>query len=313
MQLHIDYKPQPPLYDIHHQHNIMMLGSCFAENMAAYLQKYLFNVLPNPYGILFNPLSIATCINEVCGLESPLNAVHRTGVYYSYKCHSSVYASSEKELEEKFYDINKRTKEFICHADYLFISLGSAFVYVHTDFNEPVANCHKQASALFEKKLLTVEETACALKMAFEKLKLINPRLRIILTVSPVKYIKDGLENNTISKSVLHLAVRQLRDAGECDYFPAYELVNDDLRDYRFYKEDLAHPNEQALLYVWQKFGETYFADDTQALNKEIEKIIQAQNHRILFPESEAGLAFKQKVEKMKKELVNKRPYLKLY
>ncbi len=313
MKFHLNYKSQKAIYEIHHKHNILLLGSCFADSIGEYLQRYKFGVLKNPYGILFNPISIVQFINDTLNIEedNEWSIIHRNGVFYSWKCHSSVYATERNELLKKLSNIKREGGSYIAKCDYLFITFGSAFVYRLQENNRIVANCHKQPGNLFGKELLSVNEIVQACKMAFEKWKIVNPKTRIILTVSPVKYLRDGIHGNNLSKATLLLAVNQLCKECECDYFPAYELVSDDLRDYRFYEEDLAHPNEVAVNYVWEKFSETYFEDDTKAINKEIDKLLQAQHHKILFPNTEDAVAFQQNIDKMRKELIKKYPYLR--
>jgi hypothetical protein len=315
MQLHINHKPQKPLFNIHHKHNVFMVGSCFAENMSEQLLSYKFNVTVNPYGILFNPSSIELFLNDIIDNEQNVDewVLNRGKIYYSYKCHSSVYSNDEKDLLKKIRKTKQSAHQTLSVCDYVFITFGSAFIYEHKEINATVANCHKQASSQFEKRLLTVEEIVFNYRLLIQKLRVFNPRISIVITVSPVKYLKDGLVENNISKATLLLAANTLKNDGLVDYFPAYELVNDDLRDYRFYKEDMAHPNAQAIKYVWEKFNDTYFDDETIFLNKEIEKLNAALNHKMLFPESEEAMAFQMSIEKMKRELMKRHPYLKFY
>ncbi|MBL7918524.1 MAG: GSCFA domain-containing protein, partial [Bacteroidia bacterium] len=262
-----------------------------------------------------NPSSIELVLNDVIdnNQDSDEWILNMGNIFYSYKCHSSIYSNDEKELVKKIRKIKQSAHQSLIVCDYLFITLGSAFVYEHKDLNATVTNCHKQSSSLFEKRLLSVEEIVFNYRLLIQKLRVFNPRISIIITVSPVKYLKDGLVENNISKSTLLLAANTLENDGLVDYFPAYELVNDDLRDYRFYKEDMAHPNEQAIKYVWDKFNGTFFGEDTLTLNKEIEKLNAALNHKILFPESEEAMAFQMNTEKMKRDLMKRHPYLKFF
>jgi hypothetical protein len=286
MKFHLDYQPQKSPFAIDQNHKIMMMGSCFAENIGGMLREHRFNVNVNPSGIMFNPLSIALALEKWISGEK-INADHfikRGDEYFSFLHHSSVKAGSKQELEKALEQINVRAGEEIKKTDFLIITFGSAHYYYHTELGTSVANCHKQPGNLFEKRLLKVEEIVKDYSVLIESLQKANPKLKIIFTVSPVKYLRDGVVENNLSKSILILAVHELCGKYKeiCFYFPAYELVNDDLRDYRFYKEDLAHPNEQAIKYIWEKFSETYFHLQTRELNVLMGKLNLAENHRPL-------------------------------
>ena len=163
----------------------------------------------------------------------------------------------------------------------------------------------------FEKTLLSITNTANDFSNLIYKLKNFNSKLKIIFTVSPVKYLKDGIEENNLSKAILLLAINELKNKFDVEYFPAYELVNDDLRDYRFYKNDMAHPNNEAIKYVWQKFSDTYFTEETKKLNVELQQINSSEDHKILFPESEDSKKFKENLEQKKRGLKSKYSFLK--
>jgi hypothetical protein len=283
MNFHLDHTPSPPGFQIDHRCRILLAGSCFAENIGNRLRSLKFNVLVNPGGILFNPTSICNCLNGILSSEELKTdrLVERDGLFFSYDHHSSFSDSESAALLQKINSANAKAHDFLEKTDVLILTFGTAFVYHHKKLNTTVANCHKQPAAVFEKKLLEVDEIIVSYSDLIAGMKRINPSLKIIFTVSPVKYLKDGLENNSVSKSTLLLAVRKLVTAhAHCYYFPAYELVNDDLRDYRFYKEDLAHPNAMAIDYVWEKFSESFFDQATRVLNAEIRKLNLALNHR---------------------------------
>jgi hypothetical protein len=232
--------------------------------------------------------------------------VERNGVFFSYAHHSSFHNEDDEDLLKKINHENKTAFEFLKETDYLFITFGSAFFYHHIQLNEPVANCHKQAGNLFEKRLLTVEEITEKYSALIAHLKSFNPKLKIIFTVSPVKYFKDGVIENNISKSTLLLSAHQLvKQFDNCYYFPAFELVNDDLRDYRFYKEDLAHPNDLAIDYVWNKFSDCFFNKQTLLLNKQIHALNLALNHRKLITHSEEAIKLNDFILKQK-DLIRK-------
>lgn len=285
MNFHLNYTPPKSDFEINHDQKIFLIGSCFSDNIGKLLSEHKFKTLSNPDGILFNPLSIYTSLkntlNQTTANKNLLLQYQHS--FYSYLHHSSIHASEKKELIEKINSGTQTAFSFLSTTDVLIITFGTAFYYHHIQLKQTVANCHKQPSNYFEKKLLTVQEIVTLYSDLIKALHATNPNLKIIFTVSPVKYLKDGIVENNISKSTLLLSVHQLAaQLKNCFYFPAYELVNDDLRDYRFYKEDLAHPNEQAIGYVWQKFSSIFFSEKTLEINQEIEKLNSALSHRVM-------------------------------
>lgn len=282
MKLHLDYIPAKPGFSVSHSDSIFLAGSCFSENIGNLLQQHKFNALSNPNGILFNPLSIATSLDNIINIEAADEKlfVERDGNYFSFLHHSSINAVSKKELANKIDSQNENSLEFLKHVTQIIITFGTAYYYHHKTLDKPVANCHKQPQQVFEKKLLSVKEITTVYDKLLAQIHAINPNIRVIFTVSPVKYLKDGVIENNLSKSVLLLAVHELvKQRNNSFYFPAFELVNDDLRDYRFYKEDMAHPNEQAINYVWDKFSDCFFSEATKDLNKHIHKLNLALQH----------------------------------
>ncbi len=315
MQFHLNHIPTPSAYLLTHQQPIVSLGSCFAQNMGTYLQTHHFQCELNPFGILFNPISIANALT--CSLNGSWptmqHFVQHKGLWFSYQYHSHVYATSAEALAEKINHINTQLRHQLANASVLFITFGSAHAYQHLQSQYTVANCHKQAAQLFHKALLSVETIYKTWQTVLNLLKVKNPNLQIVFSVSPVKYLKDGVHENNLSKSVLLLSTHQLvTTEKQTAYFPAFELVTDDLRDYRFYKADLAHPNEQAIQYVWDKFSTTFFDAPTLQLNKELERIQQAMAHRPLHLESEEYQLFKESHLKKCLYLQQAHPFLNL-
>ena len=285
MKFHLNFNPNKADIPIKHHHKLICIGSCFTENIGNWLADLKYQCLINPNGIIFNPASICQSINHA--LDS--NAIQeetfllREHQYFSYLHHSKIKAASAEELKSTIAQTNTQMKDRLSDADFLFITLGSAYAYHHKKLGIIVANCHKQNQAEFEKKLLTVNEIVQGFKNCIEAIQKLNPKIKCIFTVSPVKHLKDGIIENNRSKATLLLAVHQLTEAlNQCDYFPAYELVNDDLRDYRFYKSDLAHPNQQAIAYIQEKFADCYFDEPTKKLIHEITKLINYLNHKNL-------------------------------
>lgn len=283
MNFNLNFTPEKSSFKINHRHSILLLGSCFSENIGKHLQNARFRVSVNPNGILFNPQSIFHCIKNALQNKKTENSfvLQRDNLFYSYNHHTSFHASTEKDLLNRLDAITEITHQTLKSADVLVITFGTAFHYKHKEFDQTVANCHKQPGPTFEKKILEVDEIITTYTSLIQELITVNPKLKIIFTVSPVKYLKDGIVENNLSKSILLLSIHKLiRLFPENSYFPSFELVNDDLRDYRFYKEDMAHPNQQAIDYVWEKFSECYFDPETKEVNLEIQKLNAALNHR---------------------------------
>ncbi len=303
-----------------YQHKTMLIGSCFTENMGVKLKHHLFETLENPHGILFNPVSVQNAFkdyidNKQYG-ESELFLLN--DVWNSWHHHSRFSGITKQEALEK---INKAISEahiFLKSADHLVITLGSAWLYTLTE-NAPdqnglvVANNHKAPSNWFAKRLMNNIELLENLKELVNALKNFNPSLHIVFTISPVRHLREGLVENNRSKSVLIQAVHDLIDSSDnVEYFPAYEYVIDDLRDYRFYAEDLVHPNYGATNYVWEKFVETYMRADCQLTMKQIAELQLAMNHKPFFVGSTEHQKFVQSCIEKAEALYAKQPYLPL-
>lgn len=306
MRFHLNYIPPKYDFTINHSHKFFLIGSCFSENISTLLSNHKFKTYSNSNGIVFNPLSIHNCIDTaITGSEIDENLIlNRDGNFYSYLHHTSINSKSLKELTDKINTENKKAQQCLKESDYLIITFGTAFYYHQQQLNKTVANCHKQSAATFEKKCLSVSEIVTNYSSLIEKFKDFNPKLKIIFTVSPVKYLKDGLIENNLSKSILLLAIHELlKETKNCFYFPAFELVNDDLRDYRFYKEDLAHPNDLAVNYVWEKFSAACFDEKTVATNKLINNLNLVLNHREMTVSKEEESKLQNYIAKQKEEL----------
>lgn len=311
MEFHLNYTPTPSPVKITHTDKILLIGSCFAENIGEKLNSSKFNVTINPNGILFNPISISKALTAYIKNESNPKPEINNNLYFSFEHHGSFSSTTKEELSDKIKNASQSAYSQLKEAKFLIITFGSAFAYRHIASDKIVANCHKLPQQEFKKELLSVEDIVTNYKLLFEELKKFNPQLNIILTVSPVKYLRDGIVENNLSKSILIQSVHQLLTAN-CHYFPAYELVTDDLRDYRFYKEDMAHPNEQAINYVWEKFSDVYFTLETRKLNEKIKDIKQAINHRPINENTSKHKEFKSAVLKKCIELESEFPELNL-
>ena len=282
-------------FRISYNDKIFFIGSCFSEEIGNRLKEVKLNVLQNPNGILYDPISISDALfsyieNKPFNEE---NLFELNGLWHSWKHHSCFSGINKEEVFQKINYSQLRAHAFLKEAKVLFITFGTAFNYLLKKNSKNVANCHKAHGDNFVKNLLPVEEIKADLLSVISALGIFNPGLKIVFTISPVKHVKDGVIENNRSKSRLIEAAHQVTDEkGNAFYFPSYELVNDVLRDYRFYKKDLVHPNETAIDYVFQQFSDSFFDKNTKDFKKEIEKIMAAVKHKPFLKESEAHQKF---------------------
>ena len=274
---------------ITHKNKIMLVGSCFTENIGDKLRKHKFSVYENPNGILFNPVSVSEAIiNVVENKEyTEQDLFNYNEGWHSWQHHSRCSGITAEEALNKINATNKEAHAFLKEADYILITLGSAWIYTLTEKalnatkGTVAANNHKAPADWFDKRLLRVDQTILVLATMLDKLGVFNPNIKIIFTISPVRHLREGAINNNRSKAVLIQAVHDLLERlDKLYYFPAYELVIDDLRDYRFFAEDLVHPNYYATQYVWEKFIDSCMNDETKKLMQEIAEINTAFNHK---------------------------------
>ncbi len=268
---------------------IMLLGSCFVERIGAMLCNNKFDASVNPLGVIYNPISVANSLQIIMEnrkfTNSDLN--FSNDLYFSYAHHGSF---SNTDADACLQQINTTTQTAsldLSSADYLFITFGTAWVYELIDSGEVVSNCHKQPANNFNRYRLEVDEIVARYKELIVDLALFNPNLKIVFTVSPVRHWKDTAHGNQLSKATLLLAVNQLVELFEqVTYFPSYELVMDELRDYRFYSEDMLHVGDVAVNYIWERFMATYFNKPTITTQKQIQQLVRASEHRPFNPET---------------------------
>lgn len=264
---------------------VVALGSCFAANITARMTQCLWNAF-NPGGTLFNPASVALVLRLLTGFSHGETIVsslfHADGKWLSWWSDSSMTAESPEEIVAEFTRRSQLTAKLLNSAQVLLITFGTAWVYELIDSPvRIVANCHKQPSSFFRRRRLSIDEIADEWTTLLTDLTSLYPSLNIIFTLSPVRHIKDGLEGNNRSKAILMLAIEEICHRSErAHYFPAYEMVADDLRDYRFYNSDLVHPSEQAVDYIWEKFRESLLDDAGRARLKEGDAIVRGWLHR---------------------------------
>ncbi len=289
---------------------IMTVGSCFSEVIGNQLSENKMQCLCNPYGTTFNPASIFKLIYH--SLQNQPIFKHlflqNNGVWHHYDFHSKFWAESREHLENELNQTHHKVNQFIRKADFLIITMGTAVVHQLKENSQIVSNCHKQPSTHFKKEMLSVKDISLRFKPMYEQLKMINPRIKIIFTVSPVGHTKETLQLNSVSKSILRTTCHYLeQDYADVHYFPSYEIMMDDLRDYRFYKSDLIHPNEQADQYIFEKFSETYFTDELKQFVNEWHKIRMALSHRPLQNGTDSHQQFLQdlllKLDKFKEKI----------
>lgn len=315
MRFHLDLQTGISTDKIRHQQAILLIGSCFTEHIGQRLSNLKFNCHSNPFGIVFNPLSMIKTLDRLIEKKAftDEDVMEHEGSWLSLDVHSSLSKSSRESLLSYLNNETEQWHQHLKKADWLILTFGSAYYYEYIATGTTVANCHKLPATSFTKKIAHAEELTSAYRELFEKLQLFNPSLKVIITVSPVKHLRDGVIQNNLSKSVLCLTAHGLIEGqNNCSYFPSYELVNDDLRDYRFYEADMAHPNKQAIDYVWSKFSGTYFDPETQTLVDKITALNTAFLHRPLQAESKAFSEFKSAQLKKCNELKARYPYLDL-
>ncbi|AKD56487.1 GSCFA domain-containing protein [Spirosoma radiotolerans] len=286
MQFHTEFSPESLPHRMGLNSRIVTIGSCFADVMGRRLTDYKLPVLINPFGTIFNPVSIAKLVTMALRGVSPDedSYVERNGAWFHYDFHSSLWAKSQAELRDKLTACLTHTADAIRKADFLFITLGSAVVYRHIKTGKVVANCHKMPGSLFEKYLYQIDHLRDELAHLLKTVHKANPKLNVLLTVSPVRHTRDTLPLNSVSKSTLRVLTHELTTWNDwVSYFPAYEFMMDDLRDYRFYEADMIHPNAQAHDYLFAKFTECAFDVELRNFMAEWSQITKSLAHRPLY------------------------------
>lgn len=295
MEFRTEIEVSPSRFHIGTDSKIMTVGSCFSEVIGSQLADNKIQCLCNPYGTVFNPSSIFKLVSN--SLQSqPIYKhlmVENSGIWQHYDYHSKFYANSREELEDLLNQTNKKAQQFLRKANFLIITLGTAIVHQLKENGLAVANCHKAPASNFKKEMLSVKDITLRFRSMYELLKMHNNKLKILLTVSPVRHTRETLQLNSVSKSILRTACYHIeQDFADVHYFPSYEIMMDDLRDYRFYKADMIHPNEQAEKYIFEKFSETYFTEDLSSFMKEWHKVKMSLDHRPIQTDTPAHQKF---------------------
>lgn len=295
--------------------NILLIGSCFTEHIADRLAHHKFRVLQNPHGILFNPLSVAHSLDGyIDSKQYHVDELFYLNEIWNSWDHHTRFSNTDKEAAlDGINQSQAAAADFVRKADWVIITLGSAFQYYLKENGKPVANNHRAPAQWFEKRLLPVNEIVQALENTLQKLSTTNPYAKVLFTISPVRHIRDGVVDNNRSKARLIEAVHELCGRHEeAHYFPAYELVIDILRDYRFYDIDFVHPNYMATTYVWEQFAKACIATDAQEIMQQVNEIMTARAHRTRFPTTEAHRKFKENYFVKTRALAERHPALDL-
>ena len=308
LQTKLPLKPQQH-NQIDYQSKIGLFGSCFSEYIAEKFKYYKFQNFDNPFGILFHPLAIESlivnAINEKCYTEDDI--FFHNEQWHCFEAHSKLSRRSKEALLNELNTQVKATSVFLKDASHIIITLGTAWIYRLIETDTFVANCHKVPQKKFLKELLSVEAITESLEAIVSFMKSANSKVSIIFTVSPVRHIKDGFVENTQSKSHLISAIHQVVEPrNQLYYFPSYEIMLDELRDYRFYKEDMLHPSALAIHYIWERFYKVWVSETANQTMQEVEFIQKGLEHRPFNPASDAHHLFLQKLDDKQKYLHSK-------
>lgn len=296
--------------EITHCDLLLVMGSCFTEHIGLWLKDNKFSCTVNPYGVLYNPISLLQALNEMSAgkVYGKDEVFFHNGVWNSWMHHSSFSSPDRDVLLNTINQTNKYIQDKISHLQLLILTWGTNHVYRNKATGQFVGNCHKMPADNFEEVKFTTKEIVSSYAAWIEN----HPHVKILFTVSPIRYKKYGFHENNLSKATLLLAQAELvqRFKGRCFYFPSYEILMDELRDYRFYAEDMVHPSETAIRYIEECFSKCYFSLETQTINKECERIVKALKHRPIHPDTDVYQCFLSKIVLRIQEIKEKYPYL---
>ncbi len=309
-----EFPRKKSLYSISHSDKIFCMGSCFAENISTKLNERAFHTVNSPFGIVFNPLSMADQLNRIIHLKKyEINdLIFDQGMYHSLDHHGAYSGQDANQVLNKINDELFTAHDFMNKATFVILTMGSSHYYRFLLNNKIAANCHKIPSVQFQKSVSSVERIVDSMSDAMHNLKLYNPGIHLIISVSPVRYLRDGFIENSKSKASLILASHSLVEKFNwVEYFPAYEIFMDDLRDYRFAAMDLIHPNESAIQYIWQYFSNLYFEPGTEELIKKVMQVQQMRRHKFIHKDTESSQGTIKKMEQLIEILLAENPELK--
>lgn len=300
----MNFRTQIPIKEernqINHNSRLLLIGSCFTENIGVKLDYFKFKNYINPFGILFHPKAIESfitnCINEKEYTEQ--DVFFHNERWQCFEAHSDLSSNNKEQLLSRLNANSRSTLQQLTNASHLVITLGTAWVYRYIETDTIVANCHKVPQKKFLKELLSVDDISACLENINALVKSINPKINIVYTVSPVRHLKDGFTENSLSKAHLLSAIHEIVEPRNYKhYFPSYEIMFDDLRDYRFYKSDMIHPNETAIEYIWEQFKSAWISESSNDLMTEIDAIQKGLAHIPFNEQSEQHQLFLKKLQ----------------
>ncbi len=295
MDLQTQIQLVPERNQITYDSQLLLLGSCFTEHIGAQLEYFKFRNSQNPFGILFNPVSISKLVIRALTDDffTEKDIFEKGSAWHSFEVHSLIFDSDKERYLQLLNATLRGFKQQLKDSTHIIFSYGTAWVHRYLASREIVANCHKIPQKEFSKELLSVDDISKVVRDMITSIKRVNPEVSFLFTVSPVRHIKEGLVANNLSKSHLIAAIHEIVASTEAThYFPSYEVMMDELRDYRFYEKDMIHPNETAIQIIWEKFKTVWIAPETASLQKEIDVIQKGLAHKPFYPESPEHQAF---------------------
>ncbi|MCB0400399.1 MAG: GSCFA domain-containing protein [Winogradskyella sp.] len=301
-------------HQIDYRSKLMLLGSCFSENIGSKFEYHKFQSEVNPFGILFHPIAIENLITRSINQDFYIDEeiVYQNEIYSCFDAHSKLNSPTKDALLDNLNTQLKLTSQYLHSASHIIITLGTAWVYRYIATDKIVANCHKIPQKQFLKELLSIEDIVASLENIMTLVRSVNPKVNFIFTVSPVRHLKDGFVENNRSKAhlitAIHQAIKGNRSLSELEvYFPSYEIMMDELRDYRFYNQDMIHPNDLAIDYIWEKFKTVWLTEDAILTSQKVASIQAKKAHRPFNPHSKAHQKFlanlQLEIEDIQKEL----------
>jgi hypothetical protein len=303
-------------FRLDHHSPVLMMGSCFTENIGRQLERYLFPVCINPFGVIYNPLSVKKGLDSLVHKEKygAEDLKRYNDLWFSFD-HYTGFSSPDRDVAlDRINRSFASAKEVLKKAGTLILTWGTSWVYRYRESGEVVCNCHKIPAGEFTRTQLSTREIIAVYESFLPELFTFNPDLKIIHTISPVRHWKDGAHGNQLSKATLLLAGEALRNKypGKFFYFPSYEIVMDELRDYRFYAADMIHTSQQTSLYIWEKFQEVLVSRESSELISDLEPLLKLMEHRPLTANSQAQLKMEQQLQERLSQLKRNYPYLSL-
>ncbi len=299
-------------FPIDYDSKILLLGSCFAENIGKKFEYFKFQSTTNPFGIIFNVVSLEKLIRRAIENRkfTENDIFYHNELWHCYEVHSELSNSNKNTFLNSLNELINSTSQQLNDSTHIIITLGTSWVYRNLESNEIVANCHKVPQKNFTKELLSISQTEESLQNIVSLIHSVNPNCNFIFTVSPVRHIKDGFVENTLSKAYLIAAIHS-HNLQAITYFPSYEIMMDELRDYRFYAQDMLHPNQVAIDYIWEQFVASAVTEESKAIMTEVAIIQKSLAHKPFNPNSESHLKFKTQLDIKIKAIQNQHPIIK--